>query len=140
MTDVTRPLPIPDELTRFFWEGARERRLLILRCDDCTKYVHPPAPVCPNCRSWNLTPAEVSGRGVVYTFTVATQAFAPYFADKLPYVLVSIALEEQDDIRLFTSLVDCDPSDVRAGLPVEVVFEDVADDVTLPFFRPVQEA
>src|SRR5262249_19795209 len=117
-----------------------QRQLVIQRCDECRRYRHPPVPLCPHCLSTKLDAVPVSGRGTVYTFTVAEQAFHPFFADKLPYIIVSVALEEQHDLRLVSVLVDCEPGDVRAGMPVEVVFEDVADDVTLPLFRPVREA
>ena len=46
-----------------------------------------------------------------------------------------MAIDEQDDVRLTTNLVDVEPDDVRIGMPVEVVFEH-NDDVYLPLFRP----
>jgi hypothetical protein len=33
---------------------------------------------------------------------------------------------------------ECDDGDLRCDLPVEVMFEDVTDEITLPKFRPVQ--
>ena len=139
MTGAARPLPMPDQFTRAFWDGARQGQLVIQRCGECGHYVHPPVPLCPRCLSTEVTWVPVAGRGTIYTFTVANQAFSPFFADTLPYLLVSVALDEQDDLRVLSCLVGCEPGEVRAGMPVEVVFEDVADDVTLPLFRPVQE-
>jgi uncharacterized OB-fold protein len=140
MTDllppVARPLPLIDDETRFFWEGTREHRLLVLRCKECDRFVHHPRPVCPSCLSSALEPAELSGRGVVYTFTITEQAFHPFWADRLPYTLVVVELAEQPGLRFLSELVGGTPEDA-VGLPVEVVWEDVDDEVTLPLFRLV---
>jgi uncharacterized OB-fold protein len=132
------PLPDPDDLTRFFWDGTREQRLLLLRCQECRYYVHYPRPVCPKCLSMSLAPEQVSGRGTLFSYTVTMQAFHPYFTDRLPYVLAVVALEEQDDLRLTTNIVECPEERLALGLPVEVTFRDVGEGVTLPLFRPAK--
>lgn len=128
--------PVPDKLTAFFWEGARQGRLLILRCDSCGYYVHWPRPVCKRCRSFRLTPAEVSGRGTVYSYAVGMKAFHPWFEQRLPYILAVVELPEQPHLKLVTNLVECVEDDVSVGLPVNVVFERVTDQLVLPMFRP----
>ncbi|MFM7144673.1 MAG: Zn-ribbon domain-containing OB-fold protein, partial [Alphaproteobacteria bacterium] len=70
----------------------------------------------------------------VYTFTVTWQNQMPGFREELPYVLAYVELEE--GVLLLTNVVECKPDEVRIGLPVEVVFEDVSDDVAIPRFRP----
>jgi hypothetical protein len=136
-TEVVSPIrPIPDKDTEFFWEGARHGRLLILRCDDCGYYVHWPRPVCRRCLSSRLSPAEVSGRGTVYTYTVAVQSFHPWFESRIPYLLAVVELEEQRHLKLVTNLVECVEGDVQVGMAVEVVFEKLDDELTLPMFRP----
>jgi uncharacterized OB-fold protein len=72
----------------------------------------------------------------VYTFTVTHQNQAPGFRDELPYVLAYVELEE--GVRLLTNIVGCPPDEVRIGTPVEVVFDDVTTEVTLPRFRPAR--
>ena len=64
----------------------------------------------------------------------ATRTRAPGFRDALPYVLAYVELGE--GVRMLTNIVDCAPDDVRIGMPVEVVFEDVTPAVTLPKFKP----
>jgi uncharacterized OB-fold protein len=76
----------------------------------------------------------VSGRGAVFSFAVMHQAVHPGFAAEVPYPIVVVELEE--GVRLLSNLVDCPLAEVRIGLPVEVVFEDVTAEVTLPKFRP----
>jgi uncharacterized OB-fold protein len=129
--------PIADDETQFFWDGAAEGRLLILRCDDCGNYVHWPRPICPKCLSFSLSPAEVSGRGTLYSFTVAVQAFHPWFETRVPYVLAVVELEEQRHLKLVSNIVGCREEDVEVGMALEVVFERVDDALTLPMFRPL---
>lgn len=140
MADVTLPRPDPESLGAFYWEGARQGVLLIQRCDECGTYIHYPRPVCRVCLSQRLTPAPVSGRGVVHSYTVMMQPFHPFFADRVPYVVASIELEEQTGLRVMSNLVDCDLDAVEVGMPVEVVFEDVVPDWTVPQFRPAPGA
>lgn len=131
------PMPNPSALTRPFWEGATEHRLLIMRCQACRFWLHPPRPICRQCRSWDVKPEEVAGRGQLYTYTVSTTPFHPYWADKVPYVVAVVQLEEQTDLRVITNVVECPAADLRVGLPLEVTYVDAAPGLTLPVFRPV---
>jgi len=127
-----RPLPLPDEDTAFFWDGCRDGKLLILRCNDCGTYIHLPKPGCWSCGSTNLAPAQVSGRGVIHTYTVN---HTPLPGFDPPYAIVLVELEEQKGLRLVTNLLDVAADEITIGTPVEVEFQKVSDDVTLPFFR-----
>jgi hypothetical protein len=127
-----RPLPLPDSDTEFFWQGCREGRLMIMRCGDCGTYIHLPKPGCWSCGGSNLAPSQVSGRGVVHTYTVS---HTPLPGFEPPFAIVLVELEEQKGLRLATNLVDVVPDEIEIGIPVEVVFTPVADDVTLPLFR-----
>jgi uncharacterized OB-fold protein len=130
-----KPFLPPNETTQFFWDAAREHRLVIQRCDDCAFYIHWPEVYCPRCGSERLSASEVSGRGTVYTFTIVQHVFHPGFADDVPYSLALIELEEQPGLRVVANIVDCPNDAVRIGMPVEVTFAP-AEDVVLPFFRP----
>ena len=79
------------------------------------------------------TPAAVSGRATVYSFTVNHQ---PWDGTTDPYVIGLVAIDEQPDVRLTTNIVECAVDDVRIGMPVQVVFAD-HDPIYLPLFRPV---
>jgi uncharacterized OB-fold protein len=132
-------MAFPDAQSKFLWDGAREGKLLILRCDSCGNYVHWPRPICNRCLSFSLSPAQVSGNGTVYTYTVAVQPFHPSFEPKVPYILAVVELVEQQHLKLVTNLVDCGEDEVEVGMPVEVVFEKVSSDLTLPMFRPARD-
>jgi uncharacterized protein len=139
------PPPVsPDPLADFFWAGAREGRLMIQRCQACGTYIHLPRPVCRSCRSFDLAPAQVSGRGTVYTFTETHRPFHPFFVDRVPYLLAAVELEEQAGLRVLSNLVGLDDSDVpgeaRIGMTVEVDFERLSDELVIPVFRPAGAA
>jgi uncharacterized OB-fold protein len=136
MEEYRKPLPVPDDLSRPYWEGARRRQLMIQRCAACGLWIHHPKATCPRCGATDLRPAPVSGRGIVHTFTVSHYVGAPGFEGETPYVIVQVELEEQPGLRVVANLRDCPCDAVRVGLPVEVVFEAVTPDVTLPQFRP----
>ena len=138
---MVQPGPPPvasDPLTDFFWAGAREGRLLIQRCQACGTYIHLPRPVCRACRSFDLAPEQVSGRGTVYTFTETHRPFHPFFVDRVPYLLAAVELEEQAGLRVLSNLVGIDEvtGEPRMGMPVEVDFEWLSDRLAIPVFRP----
>jgi len=92
--------------------------------------------VCPRCLSEDTEWLLASGRGTVYTHTATHQNQAPGFRESLPYVLAYVTLEE--GVQMLTNIVDCPPDEVKIGMPVEVTFVDVNDDLAVPFFRPVR--
>ncbi len=138
MSGYRRPLPQPDRETSFYWEAARRHELAILRCDRCGYYIHYPRAECPRCGASSLHPGRMSGRGTVHSFTVTHYVSAPGFEDAIPFVVALIELAEQPNLRITANLRDCPPLAVRIGMPVEVVFDDVTPEITLPQFRPRQ--
>ena len=136
MVEYIRPLPIPDEDSQAYWDGARRHELTIIRCQDCGNYIHYPKARCPKCLSTNVAPSVVSGRGRIYSFSIVHAKLAPGFDPPFPVVLVE--LEEQKDVRIVSNLVDCPLDEIEIGMPVEAVFEDVTPETTLPLFRPAR--
>lgn len=134
MAEYKKPLPAISPVSRRFWEGCKQHRLLIQRCHDCGAYRHYPRPMCPQCNSMNTDWVEVSGKGKVFTWTTVHHPAHPAFMD-LPYAVVVVELEE--GARLVTNVVDCKPEELYIGMPVKVVFEDVTNEITLPKFRPI---
>ena len=127
-------IPGMTELTRPYWDAAREERLVVQECQQCRQLWHPPLPACPNCHGTDLGWREVSGAGRVYTYTVVRHATHAAFADKIPYVIAIVELAEGP--RLVTRVTGCPPGEVRAGMPVLVRFRPVADGVKLAYFEP----
>ena len=132
--DYIKALPIPAPESLPFWEGAREHKLLIQKCRDCTLHWHPPSTLCPGCGSQAFDWVEASGKGRVFSFVTYHRAYHPGWKGELPYVVAVIELEE--GARMLSNITGIDPDDVACDMAVEIVFEDVTGDVTLPKFRP----
>ena len=133
MTEYKKPLPMPTMDSTGFWEGCKRHELVIQRCTDCGKYRHYPQPMCPDCHSLSWEWAKVSGKGKIYTYTICHRAFHPGWADEVPYAVVTVGLDE--GVRMASNMVDVDPEELEIGMPVEVVFEDVTEETTLPKFK-----
>jgi uncharacterized OB-fold protein len=128
------PPPMADTLSLPWWEAAAEHRLVVQRCSECAHTRHPPAPVCPACRSHASDWQELPGRGEVYTYTIVHRPIAA--GQQLPYVVAVIALEGSGGLRMISNLVEVDPDAVEIGMPVELVWEDMSDELAIPRFRP----
>jgi uncharacterized OB-fold protein len=129
-----KPLPKVDELNGPFWQAAREHRLVIQRCDRCDRSQYPAVESCPACGA-SLKWVDARGTGVLHTYTVFHQVYHPAFADAVPYNVSIVELPEGP--LILTNVVECENADLRIGMPLEVVFDDVGEGVTLPKFRPV---
>jgi uncharacterized OB-fold protein len=136
MAEPAPPLPVADPVTRPFWESVRAHAMRLQRCRGCGRFVFYPRAVCPFCLSGELAWTPVSGRGTVHAFTIPHRHPHPAFAARAPYVVALIELEE--GARMLSTLVGVEPTPaaVRVGLPVEVVYDDVTAEITLPRFRP----
>jgi uncharacterized protein len=130
-----KPLPLIYSETRPYWEAARKHELLIRRCRACGLHYFYPRDFCPECFSVDVEWVKASGRGIIYSFTICHRP-SPGFERDVPYNLVLIELEE--GARMMSTVVDCPDNDLKIGMAVEVVFDDVTAEVTLPRFRPVR--
>lgn len=128
------PLPRPNPMTQFFWDGCKAHKLMILRCQGCGNFIHYPRPVCDKCLSTDLAPEEVSGKATLYAYTVTMQAFHPYYVDKLPYTVAVVELAEQAGLRITTNLVDVPEAALKTGMPVKLVWREIAPDLVLPMY------
>ena len=128
-----RDLPALNERNRFFWQSGEAGVLRFSQCNACGYFIHPSAPICAQCRSRDITPAEVSGRATVLTFTINRHAWQAGL--EAPFVVAIVEMEEQEGLRLTTNIVNCSVEDVFIGQPVKVLF-DHREDVWLPLFEP----
>ena len=131
------PLPTPTVLTREFWMSAKKRKLVFQYCSKCKMLQSYPKPWCSECGSEELSWKEVSGEGTVYSYTIPRQVIdnSPAFEKNLPFVVAIVQLEEGP--RLYSNIIGLPPEDVRIGMKVGVIFEDVSSDIALPKFRPL---
>jgi len=105
-----------------FHGALLQNRVVVNRCEDCGHWHQPPRPLCPQCWSWNVTPAEVSGGGTVALVTVLRQGPRRPGVDYTDgYAVVAVDLDEQDGLRLAGGVVGTPASDVAIGDRVQVV-------------------
>jgi len=136
--EAQKPIPVIQPWTREFWKATKQGKLLVQHCSDCNSNIFFPKKVCPECWSENLTWIESSGKAEVYTFTVMLDMVEPKFMGDLPYVIAMVDLDE--GIRMTTRIVNCKSENVTIGMKVEVVFQEVSPDCSLPMFQPADES
>ena len=126
-----------------FWEGCARGELLVQTCVACGRHRMPPRPMCPRCRSLELTWEPTSGRGTIWSFVIPHPPLLPAYQELAPYNAIVVGLEEDPSIRFVGNLVaspdgainELDPATIEIGAPVQVVFQQV-EDVTLPRWMP----
>lgn len=133
-TEYKKPLPEVTPESAPFWEYCKQHEFRLQRCSDCGTVRNPMAFICPSCTSDRSTWERLSGRGTVHSFVVYHQVYHPGFTGEVPYVVALVQLDEGP--RFLSNLVGCPKEDVTVGMPVEVVFEDITVEFSLPKFRP----
>lgn len=132
-----KPLPEITALTKPFWRGAKDGKLMMQRCSRCATMNFFPKPWCVECGHRGLEWIEVKPRGVLYSYTVsyAVMMNYPAWKDDLPVVLGIIDLD--DGGRLYGQVTGCAPEALRIGMPLQAYFEPVSEEAGIPKFRPV---
>lgn len=123
-----------DKDNRAFWTGGSEGKLNIHKCGDCEGFIHPPREFCRHCQSENVTPFAVSGTGVVDSYTINYQKWAPDM--EVPFVIARIKLDDAPDVFLTSNIVNCDVDAVDMGDPVRVLFEE-QEGIWYPLFEKI---
>lgn len=132
------PAPVPTPLSAGFWRAAAEGRLVIQRCDECGAHRFAPTAACYRCQSLAWSWDAVSGSGQVFSYTWSHHPVHPALAPLGVYNVAVIELDgtEGDPVRLVSWVADVTPETLSIGLPVEVVFEKIDDEIGLPVFKP----
>jgi len=135
MSNYTKPLPTLEGFTADFYAWCKKGELRFQRCSSCSAWRHVPREMCPECGSDEWSWEKSAGKGRVFTWTVAERPLHPAFAESAPYAPVVVEMEE--GVRVLTEMIDCPPGELKIDMPVEVSFEAVTEEVTLPKFRRV---
>ncbi|HEX2827496.1 MAG TPA: Zn-ribbon domain-containing OB-fold protein [Burkholderiales bacterium] len=134
MSEYRKPLPAITDENRPFWEGCKQGRLQLQQCGGCGHIRYPISHVCPDCLSYEFAWKPLSGRGVVFSYVVFHQLYNKAFAEDIPYNVALVQLAEGP--RMYSNIVGVDNDAVKIGDPVEVVFDAVTPEVSIPKFRP----
>ena len=132
------PIPIPQQESDFYWEKCKDHELWLRYCNHCSKAYFYPRDICPQCFSRDTDWVQSSGRGILHAFSIVHRGPTAPFRDRVPYIAAMVELE--GGVRMPTNLVEIepDPSLVKIGMAVEVVFEDLNENISLPKFRPAR--
>ena len=134
MADKSKiPVPKPTPETEHFWAGAREGQLKLQRCSDCDTVYFPPRPFCPSCISRDVEVFNASGRGKLYSYVINQREHPAHDG---PYSIAVVELDEGP--RMMTNIINCEqtPEALVLDMPVEVVFDPITDEISLPYFQP----
>jgi uncharacterized OB-fold protein len=142
ITRADFPLPdVDDPVTAPFFAGAARGELVVTRCERCDRYVWYPEGQCPQCEG-PLAWVPVSGRGTLFSWAVVRRPFLPAFSEMVPFVSALVALDEDPAVRIVSYVVDVEPDDVAADMPLVARFRPLAfptvpdRSVVVPMFVP----
>ena len=135
MMSYAKPLPIINDDNRQYWEYCQQHELGMQKCHDCGYIRFPPGFICPQCHSMEAGWVKLSGRGKIFSFVVYRVSYHSSYADDIPYVVAVIQLAEGP--RMESNITGIKVEDLKVDMPVEVYFDDVNDEVSLPKFKPV---
>lgn len=130
MSDIASMILIDND-SRPFWEGVKKHKLMIQHCEDCQLYIFYPRFLCPHCFSEKVTWVQASGKGRIHSYTVVHKATPP-FNKETPFIVGIIELEE--GVRMLSRIVG-DRELVAIDKTVSVIYKQVEEDVTLPYFE-----
>lgn len=134
MSDYIKPLPVPSKWSQPFWDGAKQHKLLLKKCAKCGNIDHPPYLYCTECSAEQYKWVEASGRGTIYAFTTTLIGAPLPFTEDIPYTIAMVDLDEGP--RMLTTIADAEPAELKIGMKVEVVFDNVTEEIAIPRFRP----
>lgn len=132
---VTRPVPVPDQWTKPFWDAAKNHSLALQRCQACGHFQHPPYATCLQCMAIDLRFEPVAGGGTIYAYTIMYHTGDKRFASVVPYASIVVELDAAPGALLAGNLLGAPYTEAKVGRRVEVTFERLNDDITLPQFR-----
>ncbi len=137
MPETLRPIPQPSPETQHFWEGTKAGELRLQRCDACSHVYFPPRPFCPSCASRKVSVFAASGRAKLYSYVINQR---PHPAFDGPYAIAVVELDEGP--RMMSNIVETEqtPEALQLDMPLEVTFEELSDQISLPLFRPAEVA
>ena len=132
-----KPLPIINEDNAPYWDYCQKHELRMQKCTGCGHIRFPVSLVCPKCHSMEADWVELSGRGKVYSYVIYHLAYHPSYKDDIPYAVAIIQLDEGP--RMESNITDCKLEDIKIDMPVEVYFDDVTENISLPKFKPTAQ-
>ena len=125
--------PVPDELSKPFWDACNEHRLVMQTCTACNMIHYPPKPACDNCGSAsNMEWHQVSGRGKIHGYGEMYDSRIRVLQANQPFNIALIELEEDPAILMYSHLPGVPVDEVPVGANVKVTFEETSTGQWVP--------
>ena len=135
-TGYNKPIPVPQVESDFYWEKCKEHELWLRYDNDAQQAYFYPRDISPITFSRNTSWVQASGKATLYTYAIVHRAPHPGFVGDVPFVTAMVELEEGPIMPTNIVMDDPTPEKLQIGMPLEVVFEDITDDISLPKFKP----
>lgn len=118
---MQQPVPRPTAISKPFWDGLRDQRIVVPRCDNCACWVFYPRRHCPYCCSQRLTWTAISGQATLCSYTLARVPTLAGLAQTAPQNLAIVTLAE--GFNMNSALVGLEPEAMRIGMELRPVFD-----------------
>ena len=136
---MPRPIPVPDAISKPFWDACNERRLIVQHCSMCDRNQFPPEATCRECGwQFHLEWLETSGRGTIVGYSITYDSRIMAWQEEQPFNNAVVALEEDAEINFFSTLPGVPVGEVPVGATVEVDFIEVSEDQLIPEWKLVE--
>jgi len=130
-----KPVPVPTKETQPYWDGCKQHELRVQKCAACGHHQFYPRLYCTACMSDRVEWVKTSGRAKVLSYTIIYRPVTQAFAGNVPYVVAMVTLDEGP--QMMTNIIGCEPEKVHIGMPVQVMFDDWTEEISVPKFKPV---
>jgi len=131
-----KPIPVPQGESDYYWEKAKEEELWLRKCNECQEAYFYPRDISPCCFSKDTSWIQASGRAKLFTYGIVHRAPHAGFVDDVPFVTAIVQLEEGPKMATNIVIDDPTPEKLQIDMPLEVVFDSITDEITLPKFKP----
>ncbi len=131
-----KPIPTPQGESDHYWQKAKKGELWLRKCNACGEAYFYPRDISPCCFSRDTTWIKASGKATLFTYGIVQRAPHPGFVEDVPFVTAIVELEEGPTMPTNIVMEDPTPEKLQVGMPLEVVFEDITDTISLPKFKP----
>jgi uncharacterized protein len=134
LNNYEKPLPVINEDNETYWEYCHKHELRMQKCVKCGFIRFPASIICPRCHSLEAEWLKLGGKGKVFSYIVYHQAFHPAYEKDIPYAAAIVQLDEGP--RMDSNITGCRMEDIKIDMPVQVYFDDVTGEISLPKFKP----
>lgn len=138
--DYQKPIPFKNQDNNPYWDAADRHELSLQKCDECKTYAMVPGPSCAKCGSadtrWVNLGSDITAK--IYSYVISYRPFMPGFQDELPYIIAQAELDGVEDVRIMCNVLACKPEDIKIGMPVEMIWQDITEDRALPQWQAVR--